>query len=64
MCFREPPIRTHFALVCVLMDWRQGEGEPIEDALSLGWFTLEEAQALDSFPDAIPVMRLALASPD
>ncbi|HXP74387.1 MAG TPA: NUDIX hydrolase [Stellaceae bacterium] len=54
-------VKTHFALVCVLLDWREGEGEPIEDALRLGWFTLEEAARLDTFPDAIPVMRLALA---
>jgi 8-oxo-dGTP diphosphatase len=54
-------IKTHFALVCVLLDWRQGEGEPIEDALALRWVTLAEAQALDTFPDAVPVMRLALA---
>jgi 8-oxo-dGTP diphosphatase len=54
-------IKTHFVLVCVLLDWRQGEGEPIEDALALRWVTLAEAQALDTFPDAVPVMRLALA---
>jgi 8-oxo-dGTP diphosphatase len=54
-------IKTHFALVCVLLDWRQGEGEPIQDALAVRWVTLAEAQALDTFPDAIPVMRLALA---
>ena len=54
-------IKTHFALVCVLLDWRQGDGEPIEDALSLRWVTLAEAEALDTFPDTVPVMRLALA---
>jgi 8-oxo-dGTP diphosphatase len=54
-------IKTHFALVCVLLDWRRGDGEPIEDALSLRWVTLEEAEALDTFPDTVPVMRLALA---
>lgn len=55
-------VHVHYALVCVLLEWRAGEGEPIEDALALGWFTIEEAQALDTFPDAVPVMRLALAS--
>lgn len=55
-------IKAHFTLVCVLLDWRAGEGEPIEDALSVGWFTLDEAQRLDTFPDAAPVMKLALAS--
>lgn len=54
-------IETQFALVCVLCDWRDGEGEALEDASRLGWFTLIEADALDTFPDAVPVMRLALA---
>jgi 8-oxo-dGTP diphosphatase len=53
-------VNVHYALVCVLLDWRGGEGEPIEDAHAVGWFTLEEAQTLDTFPDAVPVMRLAL----
>ena len=54
-------VHVHYALVCVLLDWRAGEGEPIEDALALGWFTLDEAKALDTFPDAVTVMRLALS---
>jgi len=53
-------VLVHYALVCVLLDWRAGEGEPIEDALALGWFTIEEAEALDTFPNAVPVMRMAL----
>ena len=56
-------VHVHYALVCVLLDWRGGEGEPIEDALALGWFTMEEARALDTFPDAVPVMCLALERP-
>ena len=53
-------VRAHFTLIAVLLDWRAGEGEPIEDASEVGWFTLEEAEALDSFTDAMPLMRLAL----
>ncbi len=53
-------MRTHFALIAVLLDWRAGEGEPIEDATAVGWFTLAEAEALDTFPDALPVMRRVL----
>ena len=53
-------IRTHFTLVAVLLEWGAGEGEPLEDALALGWFTSDEAAALDTFPDALPLMRLAL----
>jgi 8-oxo-dGTP diphosphatase len=60
----EGRIRTHFALACVLLDWREGEGEPIQDALAVRWVTLDEAQALDTFPDAVPVMRLVLATAD
>ena len=56
-------IMTHFTLVCVLMDWRQGEGEPIEDAQQVKWLTLAEAEKLETFPDTVPLMKLALASP-
>jgi len=60
-CDDEGRVRTHFTLVAVHLDWRAGEGEPIEDATALGWFTLDEAAALDTFPDALPVMRMVLA---
>ena len=55
-------VMAHFTLVCVLMEWEAGEGEPIEDALAVRWLTVAEAEAeaLDTFPDAVPVMRLAL----
>jgi 8-oxo-dGTP diphosphatase len=56
-------VRFHFALVCVLVDWRSGEGEPRDEALDLGWFTPEEvlARGLETFPAALPLMRRALA---
>jgi 8-oxo-dGTP diphosphatase len=50
----------HFALIAVLCDWRAGEGELLEEASALGWFTIAEAGRLDTFPDALPAMRLAL----
>ena len=56
----EGRVRTHFTLIGVLLDWKKGEGEPIEDATAVGWFTLAEAEALDTFPDALPMMRLVL----
>jgi 8-oxo-dGTP diphosphatase len=58
-------VRTHFTLVCVLLDWRSGEPIPDEDALALGWFTPEEVEAagMAMFPSAVRVMRLALAHP-
>jgi 8-oxo-dGTP diphosphatase len=54
-------IMTHFTLVCVLMDWRQGEGEPLEDAQQVKWLTLAEAEKLETFPDTVSLMKLALA---
>ncbi len=38
-------VKVHFALVAVLLEWREGEGEPIEDATALGWFTRDEISA-------------------
>jgi 8-oxo-dGTP diphosphatase len=54
----EARVRTHFTLVAVLLEWRAGEGEPIEDATALGWHTIAEAETLDTFPDTLPLMRL------
>ena len=56
-------VKTHFTLVAVLLDWRSGEGEPIEDATALGWFTPEEARGreLELFPHALEAMEMALA---
>jgi len=55
-------VRAHFTLIAVLLDWRTGEGAPIEDASEVGWFTLAEAEALDTFADALPLMRMALGA--
>lgn len=55
-------VRAHFTLVCVVLDWRSGEGEPLEDATALGWYTPEEAlQKLELFPDSLRLMKAALA---
>ncbi len=55
-------VRAHFTLVCVVLDWRDGEGRPIEDATAVGWYTEDEAVAkLDLFPDTLRLMRQALA---
>lgn len=56
------PVR-HYTLIAVLCDWRAGAGEPIQDASAHGWFTVAEAEKLDTFPDALPTMRLALDAP-
>jgi 8-oxo-dGTP diphosphatase len=54
-------VKVHFALVAVLLEWRAGDGEPIEDATALGWFTPAEAAALDRFPRVDELMTLAMA---
>jgi ADP-ribose pyrophosphatase YjhB (NUDIX family) len=57
-------IRAHFTLVCVVLDWRAGEGTPIEDATAVGWYTPDEAlQNLELFPDTLRLMKAALAVP-
>jgi hypothetical protein len=58
-------VRTHFTLVCVLLEWRTGEAQADADALAIGWFTPEEAEAGEKrlFPSTTRVMRLALAHP-
>jgi len=56
-------VRAHFTLVCVVLDWRDGEGRPIEDATAVGWYTPEEAvQKLELFPDTLRLMKAALAA--
>jgi 8-oxo-dGTP diphosphatase len=56
-------VRTHFTLVCVLLDWRSGEAVADADALAIGWFTPEDVEASEMrmFPSTVRVMRLALA---
>ena len=56
-------VKTHFTLVAVLLDWRSGEGEPIEDATTLAWLTPGEARGrgLELFPHALELIETALA---
>jgi 8-oxo-dGTP diphosphatase len=56
-------VKTHFTLIAVLLDWRSGEGKPIEDATALGWLTPDEARARapELFPHALELMEMALA---
>jgi 8-oxo-dGTP diphosphatase len=58
----ERRVKTHFALVAVALEWRSGEGEPIEDAAALGWFTPEEVRAkrLELFPQVEALIEQAL----
>jgi ADP-ribose pyrophosphatase YjhB (NUDIX family) len=54
--------RRHYRLIAILCNWREGEGALLQDASALGWFTLATAEKLDTFPDALPAMRLALSA--
>ena len=58
-------VKTHFTLIAVLLDWRSGEGEPLEDASALAWLTPGEARGrgLELFPHALELMEAA-TSPD
>lgn len=56
-------VKVHFTLIAVLLEWRAGEGEPIEDASALGWFTPEEVRALELFPNVEALMAKALGFP-
>lgn len=55
-------VKVHFALVAVLLDWRAGEGEPIEDATALAWVTPVEVKAkgFELFPHVLELMAMAL----
>ena len=55
-------VNTHFTLIAVLLQWRSGEGKPIEDATALAWLTPEEARVrgLELFPHALELMETAL----
>jgi 8-oxo-dGTP diphosphatase len=56
-------VKVHFALIAILLEWRAGDGEPIEDASALGWFTREEVRALELFPNVEALMAKALGVP-
>ena len=57
-------IRAHFTLVCVVLDWLDGEGRAIEDATAVGWYAPDEAvQKLELFPDTLRLMKAALVLP-
>ncbi len=53
-------VKVHFALIAVLLEWRAGDGEPIEDASALAWVTREEVRALELFPNVEQLIEKAL----
>jgi 8-oxo-dGTP diphosphatase len=56
-------VRTHYALIAVLADWRSGEVNIDHEALDFGWFTVDEVEArgAPTLPSATRIMALALA---
>jgi len=58
-------VRFHFTLICVVLDWRTGEGElrEPESHSGIGWFTPEEveARALPTSERAVDLMRRVLS---
>jgi len=57
-------VRFHYTLICVVLDWRGGEGEirEPESHAAIGWFTPEdvERRALPTSHRAVELMRRAL----
>jgi ADP-ribose pyrophosphatase YjhB (NUDIX family) len=55
-------IRTHYALIAVLAEWRSGEVSIDDEALDYGWFTPGEAEAreLPMLPSVTRIMAMAL----
>jgi len=59
----EGRVRSHYALIAVLADWRSGEVIIDDEAHDFGWFTVAavEARALPTLPSATRIMAMALA---
>jgi ADP-ribose pyrophosphatase YjhB (NUDIX family) len=55
-------VRYHYTLIVVLLDWRAGEGEAADDAAALGWFRLDEIEAVPALPAVGTLIRQALAA--
>jgi 8-oxo-dGTP diphosphatase len=55
-------VRTHYALISVLAEWRNGEVTIDDEALDFGWFTVAEVEArgLPTLPSVTRIMAMAL----
>ena len=55
-------VRTHYALIAVLAEWRSGEVKIDDEADDFGWFTVAEVEArqLPTLPSATRIMGMAL----
>lgn len=61
----EGRVRTHYALIAVLAEWRGGEVSIDDESLDFGWFTVAEvgARGLPALPSATRIMAMALDHP-
>jgi ADP-ribose pyrophosphatase YjhB (NUDIX family) len=59
----EGRVRTHYALIAVLAEWRSGEVKIDDEAHDFDWFTVAEVEArqLPTLPSATRIMEMALA---
>jgi len=58
-------VRTHYALIAVLAEWRKGEVRIDGEATDFGWFTAQEVKqaGLHTLPAAVRIMAMALTRP-
>jgi 8-oxo-dGTP diphosphatase len=59
----EGRVRTHYALIAVLAEWRSGEVKIDHEANDFSWFTVAEVEArqLATLPSATRIMEMALS---
>jgi 8-oxo-dGTP diphosphatase len=59
----EGRVRTHYALIAVLAEWRSGEVRIDDEALDFNWLTVDEVEArnLAMLPSATRIMAIALS---
>jgi len=59
----EGRVRTHYALIAVLAEWRSGEVKIDHESNDFSWFTVAEVEArqLATLPSATRIMEMALS---
>jgi 8-oxo-dGTP diphosphatase len=59
----EGRVRSHYALIAVLAEWRSGEVRIDDEALDFNWLTVDEVEArnLAMLPSATRIMAIALS---
>jgi len=59
----EGRVRTHYALIAVLAEWRSGEVSIDDEALDFDWLNVDEVEARDlpMLPSATRIIAMALS---